>query len=78
MIVYIVRRLYWEYQDLFYGLIDEGPVKAFIDSKDAKRYAREQDAQERAKWKKLDATLPDRTPIHEQSFYEVISMELEQ
>jgi hypothetical protein len=35
MIVYIVQKLHWEYNDQFYCLADDTPVKAFARKQDA-------------------------------------------
>lgn len=38
MTVYIVQKLHWEYQDFFYVLSDDEPLKAFESRDDAEAY----------------------------------------
>lgn len=77
MTVYVVRQLHWEYQDCFYGLNEETPVKAFVRRGDAQRYATQCEAQERKRWAKLDAELRNGEQVRDQVFFEVVEVELE-
>jgi hypothetical protein len=48
--VFVVQRLHWEYQDNFFEVEDETPIKAFADSGDAAIYRDRQDTEARASW----------------------------
>jgi hypothetical protein len=70
MTVYIVRRLHWEYQDHFFGLDDESPVKAFVSRRDAERYAEERDRDERVEWEKYGAVIAKQSRVGDQVLFE--------
>jgi hypothetical protein len=50
MTVYIVQRLHWEYDDVFYLLDSEQPVKAFVKKESAEAYRQALEAEAKENW----------------------------
>jgi hypothetical protein len=50
MTVYIVQKLHWEYDDVFYILEGEHPVKAFVKKESAEAYRAKLEAEAKKNW----------------------------
>jgi hypothetical protein len=50
MTVYIVQRLHWEYDDVFFILEAEQPVKAFVKRESAEAYRKELEDKAKETW----------------------------
>jgi hypothetical protein len=87
MTVYIVQKLHWEYQDCFYGVETDSPVKAFMSAHDAEEYRKRLEHVAQLHWEKHDAEsqgnhwsearTPEGNLVREQPFYQVIEVECE-
>lgn len=72
--VYIVQRLHWVYQDDFFNIEDESPVKAFMRLSQAEGYRQKLEHVERENWS------PERDRLRRGDtlqFFEVVSVEVE-
>ncbi|MBB6048913.1 hypothetical protein [Armatimonas rosea] len=79
MTVYIVQKLDWKYDDAFYCLYDDEPVKAFAKKHDAEVYQPLLEKEARESWQGQgrycigengDCDEPD-------AFFEIVALELE-
>jgi hypothetical protein len=77
MTVYLVQKLNWEYNDVFYEIFDHFPMRAFADQRDAEVYRQKLEVVERERWEKHDARTRQGEPVMNQKFYQVIAMEYE-
>jgi hypothetical protein len=50
MTVYIVQQLDWEYNDTWWDMTDDTPVKAFASHSDAEAYCQQREAEQRNHW----------------------------
>jgi hypothetical protein len=50
MTVYIVQRLHWEYDDVFFILESEQPVKAFVKRESAEAYRKALEDKAKENW----------------------------
>jgi ATP-dependent helicase/DNAse subunit B len=82
MTVYIVQRLHWEYDDVFYLLDSEQPVKAFVKKESAEAYRQALEDEAKKNWKKHYG-IGHRDFVSEhgiehipQTLYEVVPVEL--
>ena len=78
MTVYIVQKLDWKYDDAFYCLSDDEPVKAFVKKRDAEAYHLMLEKEAREGWQGRgrlcigengDCDEPD-------AFFEIVALEL--
>lgn len=77
MIVYLVQKLHWQYNDVFYEIFDHLPMQAFVDQRDAEVYRQKLEAVERERWEKRDARTCRGELVMDQEFYQVIAVEYE-
>ena len=81
MIVYIVQKLDWRWNDEAFVLRDDTPVKAFASRRDAETLCEELEATARREWSprnKSDTYIGEQGRGEQvERFYEVIAMELE-
>jgi hypothetical protein len=82
MTVYIVQRLHWEYDDMFYLLDSEQPVKAFVKRESAEAYRQKLESETRKNWKQRYG-IDHRDFVSEQgiehipqTLYEVVPIEI--
>ena len=84
MIVYIVQKLDWKWNDEAFVLRDDTPVKAFASRRDAETLCEELDRATRVEWEK-DRYVQEKRPwigeggmvFEPELFYEVVALELE-
>lgn len=78
MILYIVQKLHWEYNDQFYCLADDTPVKAFARKQDAEDFRLQQEREARVGWLGNTGCLGENGDCDEpDAFFEVVALELE-
>ena len=83
MIVYLIQKLHWQYDDNFYELDNDSPVKVFVSRDDAEAERQRLDAAEREAWREYERLHPDRPaltpdlePVAEQEFFQIVDLEL--
>ncbi|WP_309714368.1 hypothetical protein [Armatimonas sp.] len=87
MIVYIVQKRHWQFNDDYYILEDSSPIRGFESGDDAESYRLQCEEVEHNRWKKMEETYAKSTDWFkgeegvkapfEYPFFEVIVAELE-
>ena len=79
MTVYIVQKLDWKYDDAFYCLSDDGPVKAFAKKRDAEVYRQTLEQKARREWQNRGRPHYGEDGYSDEptAFFEVVPLELE-
>jgi hypothetical protein len=79
MIVYIVQKLDWKYDDAFYCLFNDEPVKAFAKKHDAEAYQLTLEKEARESWQGCDRLCIGENGDCDEpdAFFEIVALELE-